>query len=733
MRFSPAPVGLVVLLLAALQLGHPAAASRPLAEDGDAYVRADPDGDAWTIGSSLVRLSVRLDPRSGLVVTDLSSPETGRCNGSSGPDTSVALGSDAVVLGTRALVFERADGSSYRGGARPDLSFVSRKPPAKITRTYVSYPSAPVIETWTTFEAPGSNELVTGDLSAFDLVVQPGTVRWVTGLDTPESEGGPFTLASRVLEPGEHLTIVSTGRSTERSLPWFFIDSGADGVFGALLWSGSWQLTLTRTEDAVRATLGLPSFMTRVEPGRALEGPHAVFGVTGGSVREVSEAMQRFVATGLRERRAFPALVTYNTWYAYGTHLDEDAVRREVDAAADLGVELFVLDAGWYPNNPDDPFDFTTGLGLWEADEERFPNGLRALRDHAHEKGLRFGLWVEPERVALDTVGRPSLARERWLATRDGRYFPSYPPDAPPSAQICLADAEARAWVVERLADLIEAVEPGYLKWDDSFWVDCNRAGHGHGKGDGNFAHVRGLYDLLAALREAYPHLLIENCSGGGRRLDLGLLAYTDVNWLDDRSAPSARVRHHLEGLSAVFPSPSLLSFVLDSDEEPLDPGPWLSVVMRSRMMGVLGMSWRSEDLGEGERETIRREIATYKQIRDLLQDASARLLTEQAGLWGGAEWDVVEFVSARTGDAVLFAFAPPEAPERLRVHLRDLRPDAVYEIVLVESGAIGKASGAALMTDGVEFTRSADRSAQLVVLRRTGGPSLPLRRSPSP
>ncbi len=697
---------------------HPAAAPRTLVEEGDAYVQAGPAGDAWTVGSALIQLSVRVDRRAGLIVTDLSSPETGRYNARSSPDTLVTLGTGAEVLGTRGLLFDRAEASPYRGGARLDLTFLGDTPPATIRRTYVAYPRAPVIETWTTFEA-GATELVTGDLNAFDLAIQLGTVRWVTGLDTPESEGGPFTLMARTLEPGERLSLGSTGRSSERALPWFFIDSGTDGFFGALLWSGSWQLTLTREGDAIRAALGLPSFLTRVAPGAALEAPHAVFGVTGGSVRDVSDALARFVATGLRAGRPIRPLVTYNTWYAYGTHLDEEAVRREIDAAAALGVELFVLDAGWLPNNPDDPFDFTTGLGRWRADEERFPSGLRALRDYAHAKGVRFGLWVEPERVALDTVGQPSLARERWLAARDGRYFSGYPADAPPSAQLCLADPEARAWLLDRLVELVEDVEPDYLKWDNNFWVDCNRTGHGHGKADGNFAHVRGLYEILAALRERFPDLLIENCSGGGRRLDLGLLGYADVNWMDDRTAPSARVRHHLEGLSTILPPASLLSFVLHSEEEPLGESSVLPLVFRSRMIGALGLSWRSEDLGEDEREAIRREIAAYKQIRDILQDASARLLTGQAELWGGPEWDAVELVSAATGDAVLFAFAGAEAPGRLRVYLRDLAREAIYEMTSLDGDDIGRATGAALMDDGVELARSGERPAQVVVFRR--------------
>ncbi len=173
----------------------------------------------------------------------------------------------------------------------------------------------------------------------------------------------------------------------------------------------------------------------------------------------------------------------------------------EMDAAADLGVELFVVDAGWYKASAD-PSDFTTGIGVWEADADRFPSGLSALSDHAHALGMKFGIWVEPERVDLQTVGRAGLAKERWLATQAGplRSGEDKTPSAN-SAQVCLASREARDWILGRLTALIDAAHPDYLKWDNNFWINCTRSGHGHDRDDGNFAHVSALEQVLATLR----------------------------------------------------------------------------------------------------------------------------------------------------------------------------------------------------------------------------------------
>lgn len=714
----------LALAIVVIQTTGVSAEDHRLASAGDAYVTYDADAESWTIGTSGISLTVALDPRVGLKVTSVSSPYTGEWGAADAPDTQITLGSQRMILGSRSLVFEAADTTEYRGGVRLDLSFLSSSPPAKVTRSYVCYPQSPIVETWTTFEPAGSRRLEVADLNAFELTVHPGVVRWVSGIETPAEEGGPFTVTSRDLKPGASLTLGSATRSTRNALPWLLIDAGEDKFFGGIAWSGSWQARVARSESDMRVTFGLPPFTT--EADGPLETPHAFFGVVGGSVQDVSEAVRAFVTRGIRQGRPFQAPVTYNTWFAYGTTIDHEAMLKEIDLASDLGVEVFVLDAGWYPNNPDDPFDYTTGLGTWDFDPERFPHGLRALRDYTRDKGMRFGLWVEPERVALSTADRPYLAKERWLAKAGDKYFSDLAPGLPNSAQVCLADPEAWQWVFDRLVEVIDTVRPDYLKWDNNAWVNCDRPGHGHRADDGNFAHVRGLYELLKTLRERHPDLLIENCSGGGRRLDFGMLEYTDLGWMDDQTVPAARVRHNIEGLSTVLPPAYLFSFVVDTTEEPIDPFPGLSLFFRSRMPGTLGVTWRYTDVAEGEREWIRREIEIYKRIRDIVRDAGALLLTEQVPVDGGSDWDALQQVSASSGDALIFAFAGPEAASRIRVRPRELRRDTVYEISSVDHGVIASASGAVIMDEGLEIARLPDATAYVLILKVVGQAQAP-------
>jgi alpha-galactosidase len=418
------------------------------------------------------------------------------------------------------------------------------------------------------------------------------------------------------------------------------------------------------------------------------------------------------VLDGVREGRALTALVTYNTWFAYGTAIDDATMRAEMDHAKAMGVELFVIDAGWYAGaGAADPFDFDSGLGSWEPDPSRFPDGLQPLTDYAHSLGLKLGLWVEPERVNLSLVGAPG-AEASWLAKRGGEY------GSDRVAQICLGGAAARQWVLDRLSELIDQVGPDYLKWDNNFWINCDRAGHNHGATDGNFAHVNGLYSVLAELRGRYPNLLIENVSGGGNRLDLGMLRYTDVAWMDDRTAPSVNVRHNVEGLGIVFPPAYLLSFVTNHDSEPLHDAPDMSLYVRSRMVGALGFCFRSDELSEGDLAQLSHEIDIYKTMRDTLSLAAGTLLTAQASVEDGPAWDVLQETSADTSQLVVFSFQSDGGVEKITVKPTGLFPATMYDVRSVDTGLLGSASGSELMANGIELVQSPNSAAHILVLR---------------
>jgi alpha-galactosidase len=712
-------VAVVVSLLTVAICGSSAyAQSTRVISGDDAYVARQEDADEWEIGNAGIVARFGFDRERNFVLFDVrGTSSSATWNTIIAPDSSVTIGGRREALGARSWHFDGADGEQRGSGVELTFRFHSSAAGARVARHYACYPTSPVVEAWTTIEPLESGRSIkVANLNGFELSLRRGVIRWVTGLKGRDNEG-PFTLTWTDLADGDRFDIGSTGRATETALPWFLLESPSEDFFAGILWPGSWQLGVQRSGDEMRAVLGLPA--VEITATGRVETPHAYFGVTGGSVRQASEATRGFVTAALRGDRPYRPLVTLNTWFAYTTAINEEAMLAEIHSAAALGVELFVLDAGWYRGGTD-ATDFTSGLGLWEVDARRFPSGLGALSARAHELGIKFGIWVEPERVDLGTVGKAGLAKERWLATVDGRYDPATAQSKARSAQVCLADAEARAWVLGKLVALIDQVHPDYLKWDNNFWINCNRSGHGHGADDGNFAHVLGLRDVLSQLRARFPDLVIENCSGGGNRLEPGMLAYTDTAWMDDQTTPASRARHDFEGLSVVVPPAALLSFVVhgewgqgDAQDVPLS--------FRSRMPGVLGSAWRAQDLTEADAVQIQREIAIYKSLRDVLADASTRLLTPQVAQSPGPRWDVIQEVSASSRDSVIFAFDNPGSEPFVRIRPVDLRPDGMYMVSSVDAGDAGAIRGADLMEAGIELSSSPATRAHVLRLTFLG------------
>src|SRR5581483_3709124 len=489
-----------------------------------------------------------------------------------------------------------------------------------------------------------------------------------------------------------------------------FVDGSSEEFFAALLWSGAWSLSMDRSTDSIGMSLGVGAMTTTLVS--SIDDAHVVYGVARGGVAQASATVRSFVIQGLRNGTALSPLVTYNTWFAYGTNIDETTMKSEMTHAANLGVELFVVDAGWYRGaGASGPFDFDAGLGSWDPDPVRFPNGLHALTDYAHGLGMKFGIWVEPERVNLSVVGEPG-AEESWLAMTGGNYGSDH------AAQMCLAGAAGRAWVMQRLSTLIDSTQPDYLKWDNNMWINCDRTGHGHGATDGNFAHVTGLYRLLSDLKAKYPSLLIENVSGGGNRLDLGMTRYTDVAWMDDRSAPSSHVRHNIEGLSQVFPPAYLLSFVTDHEGEPLHDAPDMPLYVRSRAAGVLGLCFISASFDATDGAALKSQIEMYKTLRTAIGRASGILMGAQASDQKPPPWDMMqETPMGSPQQFLIWAFQSDTSVSKINIKPNGLTAATTYEVRSMHQGVLGTSKGSDLTANGIDIFGSSATAAHVLVI----------------
>ncbi len=681
---------------------------------GDAFIQRDAQGARWTVGAGGAALTLASSADLDFSLVALLSPSGRNWIVSPQSNAVVTVNGSKLPLGSRAHGFQFEKASTANDGhvLQLDTIFTLRSPNLRITRHIAVTDGSPTFEVWTTFQATGADPVLVSDLNAFQFTVLAGTVRWLTGRQGDpgdDTRNTAFQMRQQALTAGETLALGAEGRSSEQTVPWFAIDGEQDEFFGGLMWSGPWSLVASRSAAGLTLAWGLAPMATTVG-STPVDGPHAIFGVARGALPDATAALRSYVLNGIRKGRPLIPLVTYNTWFAYGTRLDETSMRAAIERAAGLGAELFVIDAGWYTGaDLGEPWNFDTGLGSWEVDPGRFPNGMKALTDYAHSFGMRFGIWVEPERVNFSSLGAGSVD-EQWLATSGGGYGSDH------SGQICLA-GPGRQWVLDRLTKLIDEVQPDYLKWDSNMWTNCDREGHDHGPSDGSFAHVAALYQVLDTLRQRYPDLLIENCAGGANRIDFGMLRYTDAAWMDDRTAPSAHVRHNIEGLSSIFPPAYLLSFVTDQDVEPLRGGQDVALYFRSRMGGALGFSFQIYEFSEREIADIVREISLYKDMRATLSVAAAALLSPQVGLGDVPEWDVMQVASPGSDIIVVYAYQNAPGAEKINVKPIGLRPDATYGVSSVDVGFLGSATGTDIMTNGIDIVTSPQSAAHILRL----------------
>nr|WP_326584584.1 alpha-galactosidase [Streptomyces sp. NBC_00481] len=214
--------------------------------------------------------------------------------------------------------------------------------------------------------------------------------------------------------------------------------------------------------------------------------------------------------------------VVLNTWEAVYFDHDLDRLTHLADLGAEVGVERFVLDDGWFRHRRDD----RSGLGDWYVDETVWPSGLRPLIDHVRAPGMEFGLWVEPEMVNPDS----DLARAHpeWILATGGRT----PADRRSQQVLDLTHPEAYAYILERLDDLLTEYDIAYLKWDHN--RELVDAGHSPSGEPAVHRQTLAVYALLDELRARHPGLEIESCSSGGGRVDLAILERTDRVWASD-------------------------------------------------------------------------------------------------------------------------------------------------------------------------------------------------------
>ncbi|MGW2346886.1 alpha-galactosidase [Streptomyces sp. NPDC001661] len=299
-----------------------------------------------------------------------------------------------------------------------------------------------------------------------------------------------------------------------------------------------------------------------------------------------------------------PRPVVLNNWEA--TYFDHSPTRLMplVERAAEVGVERFVLDDGWFLGRRDD----TAGLGDWYVDPDVWPDGLKPLVDHVHAHGMEFGLWVEPEMVNPDS--ELLRAHPDWALHAADRL----PPNWRNQQVLDLCHPEAYAYLLERLDDVLTTYGIGYLKWDHN----RDLVEPGHAGCAAVHAQTLAAYELLDELRRRHPGVEIESCASGGARMDLGILERTDRVWTSDCN--DALERQEIQrGTNLLLPLELTGSHVGPTTCHSTGRTHTLGFRASTALFGHLGVEWDLTAASDDERTELAAWIVAYKEHRELL------------------------------------------------------------------------------------------------------------------
>jgi alpha-galactosidase len=407
------------------------------------------------------------------------------------------------------------------------------------------------------------------------------------------------------------------------------------------------------------------------------------------------DGVSKRLHTYLRARPSHPRRtrpIVLNTWEAVYFKMSFERLEALAEVAAEIGVERFVIDDGWFGSRRNDK----SGLGDWTVSADVWPGGLVPIADRVRELGMEFGLWFEPEMVNLDS----ELARAHpdWVLGTPGRM----PPPWRSQQVLDVAHPDAFAYLLEKISTLVEECSIAYIKWDHN--RDLADPVHRGGPRAGRPAvreQTLATYRLMDQLRARHPELEIESCSSGGSRIDYGILERTDRVWASDCIDPIERLRI-VPGIATLLPLELIGAHVASGRSHTTGRQHDLALRMAVALFGHTGFEWDLTTTSETERVELAKFVELAKSLRAVLHSGQfVQLDRPDAGTtaFGVVDAGQAVFLLARTATDVR------EGAAALR--LAGLEPDVDYLVEQVSVAGerdvrIGVISGRQLMTVGI-------------------------------
>ncbi|OPH58177.1 hypothetical protein BC351_24895 [Paenibacillus ferrarius] len=525
------------------------------------------------------------------------------------------------------------------------------------------------------------------------------------------------TQLDRVMLPDTKVVLESRrGTTSHYANPFFMLDQGgkADEIqgevfFGALAFSGNWKMVFEKDKfNMLKVSAGVNDFdfSWNLKPKESFHAPKYIVGYVNSGFGEASRNLHKYQRNYVlpEENRGKLRKVLYNSWEATSFDVNEEQQIKLAEIASKMGVELFVMDDGWFGARNSDQ----AGLGDWVVNSDKFPNGLHGLIRKVNDLGMAFGLWIEPEMVNPDS----DLYRSHpdWVY-----HFPTRE-RTPIRNQLVLnlARADVREFIYNAIDRLLSEHPIAFIKWD----MNRNFSEPGYPSAPTEeqreiwVRHAQGVYEIAEKLKRKHPNVILQSCSGGGGRVDMGILQYFDQVWTSDNTDAFDRLRIQ-EGFSYAYCSKIMESWVTDEFNWLNRRKLTLAYRFHCAMMGNLGIGDNLLKWSDDENQEAKELIHLYKEIRSIIQHGHQyRLLSVRESKLAS-----VMYVSESRDEAVVFAFLHSNnfADELPRIRLQGLDAQSVYHVEGIERPLSGKA----LMKIGIKVDLKGDFQSTILRIRK--------------
>ncbi len=430
------------------------------------------------------------------------------------------------------------------------------------------------------------------------------------------------TAYTRKLEFGIQAVNSTRGHSSHEHNPFIILkrpvtdEFHGEAIGFSLVYSGNFLAQAeVESHGTTRFLMGIEpfNFQWKLEPGEEFQTPECVVVYTSEGLNKMSQSFHRLYQTHLirgywRDR---PRPILINNWEATYFDFTEEKLLRIAGKAKECGIELFVLDDGWFGSR----CSSRSGLGDWYANRERLPDGIKGLAEKMENLGMRFGLWFEPEMVNEDS--ELYRAHPDWILHTPGRSccHGRY------QYVLDFARPEVVDYIYDRMYQLLKDSHISYIKWDMNRSItECYSIEFPPDRqGEIFHRYILGVYNLYERLISAFPHILFESCASGGARFDAGLLYYAPQGWASDNTDAVCRLGIQY-GTSYCYPISSIGNHVSASPNHQLGRSTPLWTRANVAYFGTFGYELDLEKISEEEKEIIRKQVAFMKKHRSLLQ-----------------------------------------------------------------------------------------------------------------